>query len=316
MRLGTVTKSGKDILVAAVDPWDAPQERLLDLQAADGAESGIDHHVFSSMLAFIAAGGEAMERAHDLIEKHPEKAVLNVDDVIFRAPLPVPEQLRDCLVFETHLKNSFEQAKKMTGREFEIPDVWYEQPIYYKSNRFSVIGHGQDVEWPRFSQMMDFECEMAIVIGQPVKNVPAEHGADHIFGYTIFNDMTARDAQMKEMAGQLGPAKGKDFDTGNILGPYILTADEVEHPVALHMEAKVNGERWGGGNSRDMHHSFAEIIAHISASETLHAGEVIGSGTVGTGCGLELGKMLSDGDEIELQIEKIGTLKNRIVKHD
>jgi len=314
MRLGTVTKSGKDILVAALDPWDASQEQLLDLKAADSAESGIDHHPFTSMLAFIAAGEEAMQRATDLIEKHPEKAVLNVADVTFRAPVPVPEQLRDCLVFETHLKNSFEQAKKMTGREFTIPEVWYEQPIYYKSNRFSVIGHGQDVEWPGFSQMMDFECEMGIVIGQPAKNVPAAHAADHIFGYTVFNDMTARDAQMKEMAGQLGPAKGKDFDTGNILGPFILTADEVEHPVALDMEAKVNDERWGGGNSRDMHHSFADIIAHISASETLHAGEVIGSGTVGTGCGLELGKMLSDGDEIELTIEKIGTLKNRIVK--
>jgi len=314
MRLGTVTKDGRDILVAALDTWNVPQERLLDLQAAGSAVSGIDDSIFGSMLAFIAADKEALQRAGDLIEKHDEKAVLNIADVAFRAPIPVPEQVRDCLVFETHLKNSFEQASKMTGLEFTIPDIWYEQPIYYKSNRFSVIGHGQDVEWPGFSQMMDFECEMGIVIGRPAKNVPAEHAADHIFGYTIFNDMTARDAQMKEMAGQLGPAKGKDFDTGNIMGPFILTADEVEHPVALDMEAKVNGERWGGGNSRDMHHSFATIVEHISASETLHAGEVIGSGTVGTGCGLELGRMLSDGDEIELTIEKIGRLTNRIVK--
>ncbi|MGI9354451.1 MAG: fumarylacetoacetate hydrolase family protein [Rhizobiaceae bacterium] len=314
MRLGTVTKDGRDTLVAALDAWDAPQRKLLDLQAADSMVSGIDDPIFGSMLAFIAADEEAMQRARDLIERHDVKAVMNVADVTFRAPIPVPEQVRDCLVFETHLKNSFEQASKMTGREFTIPDVWYEQPIYYKSNRFSVIGHGQDVEWPGFSQMMDFECELGIVIGQPAKNVPAVHAADHIFGYTIFNDMTARDAQMREMAGQLGPAKGKDFDTGNIMGPFILTADEVDHPATLDMEARVNGERWGGGNSRDMQHSFAAIIQHISASETLHAGEVIGSGTVGTGCGLELGKMLSDGDEIELMIERIGTLKNRIVK--
>ena len=119
---------------------------------------------------------------------------------------------------------------------------------------------------------------------------------------------------MAEMPGQLGPCKGKDFDTGNILGPFILTADEVSHPVALDMEARVNGERWGGGNSRQMQHDFGALLAHISASETVYAGEVIGSGTVGTGCGLELGKRLSDGDSFELEIENIGILANRIVK--
>ncbi len=218
------------------------------------------------------------------------------------------------MVFEEHLKNGFAQGEKMTGRKMDIPQVWYDQPVYYKCNRFSIIGHGQDVEWPSYSEMMDFELEMAIVIGRGGKNIPASAAPDHIFGYTIYNDMSARDAQMAEMAGQLGPAKGKDFDTGNILGPYILTADEVEHPVALDMDVTVNGERWGGGNSGQMHHSFADIIAHISKSETLHAGEIIGSGTVGTGCGLEQGRFLEDGDVIELTIDRIGTLKNRIVK--
>lgn len=161
---------------------------------------------------------------------------------------------------------------------------------------------------------MDFELELAAIIGKRGRDIPADQAPAHIFGYTIFNDMSARDAQMKEMPGQLGPAKGKDFDTGNILGPWILTADEVPHPVALTMEARVNGDLWGRGNSSDMHHGFGDIIAHISASETLYPGEVIGSGTVGFGCGLELGRFLEDGDEIALSIEKIGTLTNRIVK--
>ncbi len=126
--------------------------------------------------------------------------------------------------------------------------------------------------------------------------------------------MCARNAQAAKMAGHLGPAKGKDFDTGNILGPFILTADEVAHPVALNMEARVNGSRWGGGNSRDMHHDFAAILAHISASETIYSGEVIGSGVVGTGCGLEVGKRLEPGDDFELEIENIGILANRAVK--
>ena len=226
----------------------------------------------------------------------------------------MPVQYRDCLVFETHLTNSFAQAEKMTGRPFAVPPVWYDQPIYYKGNRMSFIGHEQDVIWPSYAQFLDVELEMAIVIGKKGKDITAKDAPGYIFGYSVLNDVSARDAQMKEMPGQLGPAKGKDFDTGNILGPWIVTADEITHPAALDMEVRVNGERWGGGNSRDMHHDFARIIEHISASETLYPGEVIGSGTVGTGCGLEIGKRLNPGDRFELTIEKIGTLANRIVK--
>ncbi len=307
MRLGTVSYKGTDRLVAALENDD----KLLDLAAADGGRLPA---AFQSMLGFINAGNDALARTAELIDRPANSAVLAFDDVSFRAPIPVPEQVRDCLVFETHLINSFAKATEMTGKEFAIPPVWYEQPVYYKSNRFSVVGHGHTIEWPAYSELMDFELELGVVIGRSGKNISVESAPDTIFGYTIFNDMTARDAQMKEMAGQLGPAKGKDFDTGNIMGPFILTADEVTHPVSLDMQAKVNGEVWGGGNSSLMHHNFAQIIAHISASETLHAGEVIGSGTVGTGCGLELGRFLSDGDEIELTIEKIGSLKNKIVK--
>ncbi|MEQ6249991.1 fumarylacetoacetate hydrolase family protein [Sulfitobacter sp. HNIBRBA3233] len=305
MRLATVNNGTSDILVA-----DLGEGHLLDLSAAAG---GTEEALFS-MQALIEGGEEALARARELVEIAPHPARIASADVSFRAPLPRPVQMRDCLVFEEHLINSFERATQMTGKEFAIPDIWYKQPIYYKANRFSVIGDGQDVRWPAYSKQMDFELELAIVIGTGGCDISAEDAPKHIFGYTIFNDMSARDAQMLEMPGQLGPAKGKDFDTGNILGPFIVTADEIAHPVALDMEAKVNGEVWGGGNSGAMHHSFADIIAHISASETLHPGEVIGSGTVGTGCGLELGRFLEDGDVIELTVERIGTLKNRIVK--
>ena len=298
MRLATIRHEGADKVVAALD-----EERALDVS-----------NVAPSMQALIEAGPAALDRVREALAAPDDDAVIALADATFRAPLPVPAQIRDCLVFEEHLLNSFEQASKMTGREFAIPPVWYDQPIYYKANRFSVIGHDETVRWPLYSDHMDFECELAIVIGRGGADIPAASAADHIFGYTIFNDMSARDAQMVEMAGQLGPAKGKDFDTGNVFGPWILTADEVEHPIALAMEARVNGERWGGGNSQAMHHSFADIIAHVSASETLHPGEVIGSGTVGTGCGLEIGRKLADGDVIELEIERIGTLRNRIVK--
>ena len=314
MHLATVSRDGAELLVARLD-----DDTVLDLAAADSDVSGLDADAFGSMLALIGAGEAALERARALVADPPDEAILQRADLAWRAPIPQPPQIRDCLVFEEHLLNSFKQAEKMTGRSFAIPPVWYEQPIYYKANRFSVIGHEEVIEWPAYSQMMDFECELAVVIGRGAKNIPAARAADHVFGYTIFNDMSARDAQMREMGGQLGPAKGKDFDTGNVFGPWLVTADAVpmdeDGRVALAMEARVNGERWGGGNSRAMHHTFGAILAHVSASETLHAGEIIGSGTVGTGCGLEIGRTLSDGDVIELEIETIGTLRNTIRKN-
>lgn len=293
MRLGTVQHQGRACVVAASD------DGLIPVDA------------FPDMLALIEAGDRGLEEAAIALQNRAE--VLSESDVIFLPPI-MPVQYRDCLVFEEHLKNSFSVAEKMTGRPFDIPPVWYDQPIYYKGNRMSFVGHGADVIWPDYASFLDIELELAIVLARKGKDIKPEAAEDYIFGYTILNDVSARDAQMVELPGQLGPAKGKDFDTGNILGPFILTADEVQHPVALNMEARVNGDHWGGGNSSQMHHDFGAILAHISASETLYPGEVIGSGTVGTGCGLEIGKQLQPGDHFELEIEKVGTLSNRIVK--
>ena len=307
MRLGTVCYEKRERVVA-----DLGDGRMLDLHLA--AEHAHENEaLFVDMMSVIYGGAPALTLAQSLIDSASDAAILLDDEITFCPPI-LPVQYRDCLVFETHLKNSFAQAEKMTGRPFAIPPVWYDQPIYYKGNRMSFIGHGQDVIWPGYAQFLDVELELAIIIGKKGKDISAVDAPGHIFGYSVLNDVSARDAQMVEMPGQLGPAKGKDFDTGNILGPWIVTADEVPHPAALEMEAHVNGDRWGGGNSRQMHHSFARIIEHISQSETLYPGEVIGSGTVGTGCGLEIGKQLQDGDEIALTVSSIGTLRNRIVK--
>ena len=309
MRLATVLYEGKPRVVAALD-----DEMLLDLdKAAELAR--YETRTFTNMLSVIEEADYGLEQAGHLMRRSNRRALLKLADVTFLPPI-MPVQYRDCLVFEAHLKNSFAAAEKMTGRPFKIPPVWYKQPIYYKGNRMSFVGHGADVIWPGYAEFLDIELELAIIVGKKGRDITPQEAPGHIFGYTILNDISARDAQMVEMAGQLGPAKGKDFDTGNILGPYILTADEVSHPAALDMQARVNGEQWGGGNSRDMQHDFAGILAHISASETIYPGEVIGSGTVGTGCGLEIGKRLEPGDEFELEIEGIGTLANRIVRND
>ncbi|MEM7709361.1 MAG: fumarylacetoacetate hydrolase family protein [Pseudomonadota bacterium] len=299
MKLGTLRHNGPDKLVARLD-----EARALDLfQASGGAPDVADMH------SMIAGGQGALDHARALIDAPLAGAVIEIAQAAFRMPLH-PVQCRDCLVFEEHLLNSFAQAEAMTGRTFAVPEVWYEQPIFYKGNRMSFIGHGQDVRWPHYRDHLDLE--LAIVLGKGGTDIQADRAAEHVWGYTILNDVSARDAQMREMAGQLGPAEGKDFDTGNILGPWVVTADEIARPAALNMEVHVTGDRWGGGNSRDMHDDFGAILAHVSAAETLYPDEVIGSGTVGTGCGLETGRRLSDGGETALTIEGIGTLRNTV----
>ncbi len=283
---------------------------------------------FSSMQHFIEAGQPALDRAYALLASSP--ATLASDQINWLAPLPIPVQIRDCLGFEEHLKNAFESAVKVsamgaddpmkaeeelraTGR-FEVPEVWYQQPIYYKANRFSVAESGKDIVWPAYSEIMDFELEMACIIGKKGKDISKDDAHEHIFGYTIYNDFSARDAQMLESQGMLGPAKGKDFEDSVILGPVIVTKDELNDPYNLRMQARVNGETWCDNNSNTIHWKFSDMIAHISMGETLHPGEVIGSGTVGLGCGLEHLRFLNDGDIVELEIDQIGVISNKVIK--
>lgn len=319
--------------------------RLVTFAAADGADrlgaliendsAIVDLYraraepAFASMLALIEAGDDALDAARRIVASPPAGAVVSPGDVAPRTPLPRPPQIRDCLCFEEHLKRAYTVLRKNRATaepnpaaaliEFEekglfrIPEVWYRQPIYYKANRLAVIGTGEDVLWPDYAEVMDYELEFGFFIGKGGKNIPKERAREHIFGYSIFNDISARDAQMIEMPGGLGPGKGKDFDAGNVIGPCIVTADELD-PYDCTMVARINGEEWSRGHSGTIHWTFEDIIAHISRSETLYPGEFFGSGTVGGGCGLELERYLSDGDVIELEVEGIGILKNRIVR--
>jgi 2-keto-4-pentenoate hydratase/2-oxohepta-3-ene-1,7-dioic acid hydratase in catechol pathway len=312
MKLATFEQRGRPRLGAVIDGDD----KIVELDAAFLRRHGRAEPALASMLALIDAGSAGRAVADALVADPPEEDVLAVAAVQLLAPIPEPRQIRDFLCFEEHLRNAFEQAGRLTGRTFEIPPVWYEQPIYYKANRFSVVGPDTDVRWPAYAELLDYELELACIIGTGGVDIARDEALGHVFGYTIFNDVSARDAQMREMAGQLGPAKGKDFDTGNVLGPWIVTADEIGDPHDLTMVARVNGEDWSRGTSAAMHHRFEDVIAFVSKSETLYPGEVLGSGTVGTGCGLEQGRYLSPGDVVELEIDRIGVLRNQIVRKE
>ncbi|HEX2235268.1 MAG TPA: fumarylacetoacetate hydrolase family protein [Actinomycetota bacterium] len=245
-----------------------------------------------SEVADVARQASAIPEAH-----------VDLGDVEVLAPL-VPDALRDFLTFEDHVQRG---ARRRDG---EVPAYWYEAPVYYKGNPRTVIGPDTECPWPPYTQRLDFELELALVVGVRGRDLTADEASAHIFGFTIFDDFSARDVQVREMSAWLGPAKGKDF--ANALGPCIVTADEVGAEPDLEMVCRVNGEEWGRARSSQMHWSWAEIVAHSSRGEDIHPGDVYGSGTPGGCCGLDLDRELSPGDVVELEIERIGVLCNTI----
>ena len=309
-----------------IGSWIDGDTRIVDLARAGTA--GVPR--FTSMMALIEAGEDAWDEAQSLTLDRPSSSLLATEAVRLLAPLPVPAQIRDFLCFEAHLLNSSASAITILSsqaddpgarrRELEasdawkIPAIWYSKPIYYTASRFAVSNPGQDIVWPAYSQMLDYELELAAVIGKRGVDISRGSALDHVFGYTIFNDWSARDEQSRVMEGRLGPGKGKDFDGSNTFGPCIVTADEIGDPYGLTMVARVNGDEWSRGTSGSMYHKFEDCIADVSAGQTLYPGEILCSGTVGTGCGIENLKFLQGGEMVELEIERIGVLRNRIVR--
>jgi 2-keto-4-pentenoate hydratase/2-oxohepta-3-ene-1,7-dioic acid hydratase in catechol pathway len=239
---------------------------------------------------------------------------INLKNVQLTAPLPNPTSFRDFVAFETHVKN----ATKRSGDT--VAPEWYEMPIFYFSNPNAMKGPEEEVKRPSRCIRLDYELELACVIGKEGKNIKASEAEDYIFGYTILNDWSARDIQMKEMKVLLGPAKGKDFATS--IGPYIVTKDELEpyrvgQRFNLEMTAKVNGEVLSKGNFKDIYYTFGDMIERASEDVALYPGDIIGSGTVGFGCLMELGtevhRWLEPGDEVELTITGLGSLTNKII---
>jgi 2-keto-4-pentenoate hydratase/2-oxohepta-3-ene-1,7-dioic acid hydratase in catechol pathway len=235
-----------------------------------------------------------------------ERLVFAEREIRLLAPLTNPSSMRDFYAFEGHVKKGFEK------RGEPMPEEWYKFPVYYKGNHASIIGPGEPVRWPSFTEKFDYELELAIVIGKEGRDIPRERAMEHVAGFTIMNDFSARDMQRAEMKVRLGPAKGKDFATA--IGPVLVTPDEVADPYNLRMRARVNGETWSDGNSGSIHHRFDRMIEFASMDETLRPGDLIGSGTVTGGCGLELDRWVKPGDVIELEIEGIGTLANTVVR--
>jgi 2-keto-4-pentenoate hydratase/2-oxohepta-3-ene-1,7-dioic acid hydratase in catechol pathway len=222
----------------------------------------------------------------------------------FEAPAPRGCQLLDFYAFEQHVATA--RAKRGLG---VVPD-WYEVPAYYRSNPRALFGHEATIPYPTTETQCDYELEFAAVLGKNVRDVTPEEATKAILGYTLFNDCTARVGQRKVMAIGLGPNKGKDF--ASQLGPVLVTADEIGDVAQVELTARVNGEEWSRGKFGSAEYTFGEMIAFASQGIELAAGDVIGSGTVGGGCGLELDKFLKDGDTVELEASRVGVLRSRV----
>jgi fumarylacetoacetate (FAA) hydrolase len=259
------------------------------------------------MHAVIAAGAE---KAASRAAKQP----LSFEEVTFHSPIH-PTTLRDFYAFETHVKT----ANRNRGQD--VPENWYKFPVFYFSNPNNNYGHEDTIPYPSYTQALDYELEIAVIIGKAGINIPTEEAANHIFGYTIFNDWSARDLQVQEMKVNFGPVKSKDFACS--FGPVIVTQDEIADKATdrtgiydLTMIARVNGNELSRGSFSDIYWTFGDMIARASQSVMLRPGDVIGSGTVGTGCLYELtknqGPWLNHGDVVELEIERIGVLRNTI----
>lgn len=240
-------------------------------------------------------------------------------DVTLRTPIPNPPTIRDFMAFEQHIKSAWQR------QGIDKIQQWYEFPVFYFSNTAALFGTDEPVPYPHLSQALDFEFEMAAVIGQEGKDIPAAEASNYIAGYMIMNDWSARDLQMQEMKVSLGPAKGKDFATS--LGPWLLTKEELddrrvgegaEERFDLAMTARINGETRSNDNFKNIYYSFSQMIERASQHVRLRPGDILGSGTCGTGCILELGTQiqpwLQPGDVVELEIERLGVLRNTLVR--
>lgn len=254
-----------------------------------------------------AEGALSFARQHEATVATPLGARIAYRPGEHRICIPLrPRRIKDYLVYEEHKK------KSMARKGLEMPRLWYEMPTYTNRNICGLADPGEDIVWPAYSEKLDFEFELAAVIARRGRDVKAADASDYIAGFTIYNDFSARDIQAKEGTIGAGAGKSKDFDQGNVLGPVIVTTDEIDG-ADIEMELRVNGEVWAHGHTRGMKFSWGQIIENATRGETMYPGDVFASGTMDNGCSLELGRWIEPGAVIEMEAKGIGTLRNRVV---
>jgi 2-keto-4-pentenoate hydratase/2-oxohepta-3-ene-1,7-dioic acid hydratase in catechol pathway len=313
--LGSISRVGAQVRLDVVDLAAAYAWKLSEagvFAAQDLAQSVIP----ADMTEFISRwpiAFEAAKTALNFVEPFSESVNPFGSRVLFRTGeyrsrcVLRPRRIKDYLVYEEHKK------KSMQRRGLSMPELWYRMPTYTNRNAYGLGDPDQDICWPAYTEKLDFEFEIGMVIGKSGKNIAAEDASAYIAGFTIYNDFSARDIQADEGKIGAGVGKSKDFDQGNVLGPCIVTPDEID-PANIAMVLRVDGEEWSRGTTRAMKFSWEQIIENASRGETIYPGDVFGSGTMDRGCSLELDRWIAPGAVIEMEAAGIGTLRNRVVR--
>lgn len=315
-------------LAAALDP---AATKWVDLEIArrravsadpDRAHNSVLHRTPLTTLDDHLARGLRVEALAELVhgfeprdDPDTDDAFADAADLDFGPPVLRPPSLRDFYAFERHVRTIWER------RGQQVPEAWYRLPVFYFSNVSEIRGPGDPVWAPRGCQELDFELEICAVVDTPAVDLPADRAEEAIGGYTILNDWSARDLQRDETTVRLGPAKGKDF--ASTIGPWLVTPDELAgarsgHGYDLAMTACVGAVEVSRGRWSDARFGFGEMLERASADVRLRPGDLVGSGTVGTGCLLEvreatLGRWLEPGDLVTLAVERLGELRSPVV---
>lgn len=316
MKFGRISRQGPDGASARLVVVEPERGRVIDLARAAILYATDKYHATAeaalrlaharfpgSMAQALGSGGLLTDAATEVIQgRYGDDASLALDDVVWLSASD-PPVLRDGLTFIGHIKGWHERM----GRE--VPDSMLLIPGFTKNSASTVIGHGATVPWPGYVQnKMDYELELGYVIGREGSNVRPEQALDYVFGLTLYNDFSARELQHGEMAIGMGATKSKDF--AHAIGPWITTLDEFTDLDKIPMEVRVNGETWSKGDSSGKLWTVAELVAYVSLGERILPGDVIGSGTMGRGSALELGRQLEPGDVVELEAGGIGVLRS------
>lgn len=310
-----------------IDLTSACTARLAESLDSNAARRQAEAIIPPDMIGFLEGGKAAREAADQAVAfvgerlkverrplgPHGERLTFDEAEVRWLAPVPRPPMIRDGILLLDHYRKGMERLFKIAEKD-RVPPAAMKMPIYWKPSRAAVAGHHEPIRWPKYSEKLDYEFELGLYIGKRGRDIPAERAWEYVAGYTIFNDIGLREIQPAEMSLRLGPAKSKDFETSKIMGPCLVTADELPNVENLRLVNRINGEVWFDGRLSGWAFTFAEFIAHVSRDETLAVGDFFGSGPPANSVGFEIDRWVKPGDVVECEIEGIGTLSNRIVR--
>lgn len=295
-----------------------------DLNAARRTAVGL---IPPDMIGFLEGGGAARAAADAALEHvgnrlkadaEPlgpagERLTFATEEIRLLAPVPRPPMIRDGILILDHYRVGMERLFKIAEQD-RVPEAAKNLPIFWKPSRAAVAGPSDAIVWPKYSERLDYEFELGMYIGKRGKDIPVERAWEHVAGYTVFNDLGLRDLQPAELSLRMGPAKAKDFATSKVMGPCLVTADEVPNLDGLKLTVKVNGEIWFDGEISGWSFNFAELIAYVSRDEMLEVGDFFGSGPPAHSAGFEIDRWIKPGDVVSCEIDGVGTLSNRIVR--